>query len=347
MSNPGRADKPRPDHRKYLVVQFVGNLIGVVIVVAFLAWIVFGLFGPGRGTMIEVRGFLLLFLLCFVVIQCHTAVVNTRRDFIRGRWVMGDPGGLEPDGVINPWKRIGPAALPAGIAVSLAACFLLPLTGGESFRLLAIDAIAFVPLFLVNTVLIAIILPRDQVCFSGALGGKSPGAVCAFSAYFLIEHLLPWAAIQGLINMGIGVKQFKWALEGANPAEAVTSSLVAWDFGIVFGILYFFMFLSSDAQVRADARLGRLAQKQFKIKKLGHVGVLPTAVGVILSTALIMIVVGMVMQGLLDVTGLDDFSVVTATAFKASAAMLGTLAGCGTGAWWGRRRESALMAGEN
>jgi len=125
-----------------LVLQFVGNLIGVVIVVALLAWVVFGLLGPVSGTPVELRAFMLLFLLCFVLIQCHGAAINTRRGFLRGKRVMGDPGGLEPDGVLNPWRRMGRAALPTGVATSLAVWSVLPLTGRESFRLFAIDAIA-------------------------------------------------------------------------------------------------------------------------------------------------------------------------------------------------------------
>jgi len=343
VSDQARADKPKPDHKKYLAVQFFSNLIGVVVVVAFLAWIVFGLFGPGWGTVIEVKAFALLFLLCFVLIQCHGAVVNTRRDFFRGRWVMGDPAEREPDGVFNPWRRFGPLALPAGVAVSLAAWFLVPQTGDESFKLFTIDAFVFVPLLVVTTALIAVILPRDQVCFVRALEERSAGAVPGFGAYFVIEHLLPWAALQGLINLGIGLKQFKWVLEGPEQAEVISSTLVAWDFGIVFGILYFFMFISSDAQVRGDVRLGRLTPKQFKVSGLGRVGLPVVAVGIILTTVLAMIAVGVIMQWLLPAAGFDDLSIRTAVALKTSAAVLGTLAGLGAGVWWGRRAESALM----
>jgi hypothetical protein len=346
VSHPARPEKPKPDHKQYLFIQFFSNLIGVVVVVAFLAWIVFGLFGPGEGTMIEVRAFMLVFLLCFVLIQCHGAVVNTRRDLFRGRWVMGNPAGREPDGVINPWRRIGPAALPAGIATALALWFLLPLAGGASFRLLKIDAIAFVPLLLVSTVLIAVILPRDQVSFAHALHGKSGGSVPGFSGYFVLEHILPWAVIQGLINLGIGIKQFKWVLEGPEPAEAVPASLVGIDFGIVFGILFFFMFISSDGQVRSDVRLGRLTQTLFKRQKIGQAGLALVAIGLIVTTVLTMVVVAAVMLVVFTVAGLGTFSVGTAVAFKTVAAVLGSLAGCGVGVWWGRRRESALIAAE-
>ena len=64
--------------------------------------------------------------------------------------------------------------------------------------------------------------------------------------------------------------------------EAIPFSLVGWDFGIVFGILYFFMYLSSDAQVRGDVRLGRLSPKQFSVSGLRGVGVLGAAVGLLL-----------------------------------------------------------------
>ena len=341
MSNQAKEDKPKPDHKKYRVVQFVGNLIGVVIVVALLAWVVFGLFGPGSGTLVEVRAFMLLFLLCFVLIQCHGAVFNTRRDFLRGKWVMGNPGGLEPDGVLNPWRRIGPTALPTGVATSLVVWSVLPLTGGESFGLLMIDAIAFVPLLMVTTVLIAFILPRDQVSFAQALAGKSPCVVPGLPRYFVLEHVLPWAVIQGVINMGIVIKQFKWVLEGPEPTEAITASLVAWDFGIVFGILFFFLFLASDGQVRGDVRLGRLVQKKFKWSNVGHIGVPLIAVGLISTTALVMTAVALIVQAFLAATGFDDFSVQTAVSLKTVSAVLGNLAGCGAGVWWGRRRESA------
>ncbi len=343
MTGRAREAKPRRNHKQYLAVQFVANLIGAAVVVAFLAWIVFSVFGPGLGTLIEVRAFLLVFLLCFVLIQCHSALINTRRDFIRGKWIMSNPAGAEPDGIINPWRRIGPPALPAAVVISLAAWFLIPLIGDESFTLFTIDAIAFVPLFLVSTVLIAVILPRDQVSFAGALEGKGAGPVPGFRTYFLLEHLLPWAVIQGLINMGIGVKQFKWVLEGTEPAAAITSPLVAWDFGIVFGILYFFMLLASGGQVRGDVRLGRLAPKQFRVPRLGRVGVPGTAAGVILTTIFAMMAVGWIMQWVFPLVGLAEFSVTAAVSFKTLAALLGTLAGCGAGVWWGRRSESALM----
>ncbi len=346
MSHQTQAAKPKPDEKKYVVVQFFMNLVGAGVVVAFLAWLVFGLFGPGSGTMIEVRGFMPLFLLCFVVIQCHSAVINTRRDFLRGRWVMARPGEAKPDGIINPWRRIGPLAVPAGAAIALAAWILLPLSGGEHFRLLTIDVMTFVPLLLGTTVLIALILPRDQSSFVQALKGKGADAMPGFGAYFVLEHFLPWAVIQGLINLGIGVKQFRWALQHPEPAESVSCVLVGWDFGIVVGILYFFMFIASDGQVRSDVRLGRLAPKQFGLSRLGRAGVPVVAIGVILSTALTMAVVGFIMQALLPAAGFRELSVEAAVAFKTLAAILGTLMGCGVGVWWGRRAEGALMQAE-
>ena len=343
MNAPAKGAKAKPDHRKYLAVQFIGNLIGAVVSVAFLAWVVFGLFGPGSGTPIEVRAFLFLFLLCFVVIQCHNAVINTRRDFLRGRWRMGEPGGLEPDGIINPWRRIVPVALPVAAAVSLGVWFLFPLMGGDTLRLLAIEMIAFVPLFLSTTVLIAVILPRDQLSFSSAVEGAGAGPVSGFPAYFLLEHFLPWAAIQGLINVGIGVKQFTWVLEGTQPAEAITSTMVAWDFGIVFGILYFFLFLASDGQVRSDVRLGRLEPRQFGLPGLRNIGVAGVASGLIVTAVLMMAAVGLVMQALFSLAGVGALPFEAAVALKTSAAVLGTLAGCGMGIWWGRRAESTRM----
>jgi hypothetical protein len=343
LSDQAKANKPKPDRKKYVAFQFFSNLVGVVVVVAFLAWIVFGLFGPGSGTLTEVRAFAPLFLLCFVLIQCHGAVVNTRRDFVRGRWVIGDAEGHEPDGVFNPWRRMGPSALPVAIAISLAAWALVPLAGDGTFKLLKIEVIVFFPLLICTTLLIARFVPPDQVSFAHALDEGSAVAVSGFAGFFLLEYFLPWAVIQGVINLGIGVKQFKWVLEGTEPVEAITSQLVAWDFGIVFGILYFFMYLSSDAQVRGDVRLGRLAPKQFSVTRLRGVGIPGAALGLILSTVLLMFLVGSIMQGILPAAGFEEFSVRSAVAFKTMGAVLGTLAGCGMGVWWGRRKEAALM----
>ena len=257
---------------------------------------------------------------------------------------MGDAEGHEPDGVFNPWRRLGPRPCPRGLPSPWPPGFLLPLTGDETFKLLTIDTIVFFPLLLGTTALIAVILPRDQVSFAERARGRIAGAVTGLPDVLPLEHLLPWAAIQGIINLGIGIKQFKWVLEG--PEAGGSDHLLArgWDFGIVFGILYFFMYLSSDAQVRGDVRLGRLSPKQFSMSRARAVWACPgPRSGSFSRQSFSCSRSGSIMQGILPTAGFEEFSVRTAVAFKTAGAILGTLAGCGAGVWWGRRKESALM----
>jgi hypothetical protein len=350
MTNENKPEKPKPDRKKYLIGQYIGNLIGAVIVTASLAWVVFGLFEEDKGNELEVQAFMLVFVSCFMLIQCHTALVNTRKDFIKGKWVMGDePPSVEPDSIINPWRRMVWLALPLGMVTALVACMAVPLLGKGPYSLLTIDIIAFAALFPVSTIIIGKILPLDQASFTTALEKPKPENPLPFTRYFLIEYVGPWIVLQGLINFGIGVKQFIHETEIHPDAVAgggVPASLMAMDFGIVFGIIVFFMFLASDGQVRLDVRLGRVAGRTFKRRRLGEAGVPLIALVVVLATAAIMAAVGAMATVAFLVTGVESFSVISAAVLKAFAAVLGCLAGCGLGVWWGTRRETSLIQDE-
>jgi len=285
-----------------------------------------------------------------MLIQCHTALMNTRKDFIKGKWVMGDePPALEPDSIINPWRRMAWLALPLGIVTALVACFIVPMAGSGPYSLLTIDIIAFTPLFIVSTIIIGKILPRDQASFTAALEKPKSESPLPFTRYFLIEYIGPWVVLQGLINFGIGVKQFIHETEIHPDAVAgggIPASVVAMDFGIVFGIIVFFMFLASDGQVRLDVRLGRVAERAFRRKRLGRLGLPVIALCVVVDTAIIMAITGAVAGAVFWVAGIESFSVASAAVLKTVAAALGCFAGCGIGIWWGTRRESALIQDE-
>ena len=123
MNETATEEKPKPGPKKYIVLQYVGNMIGAVLVTLCLVYVVFGLFESGQASLIEVQSFLLVFIASFMIIQCHTALINTRKDYLKGKWIT-EQGGPQPDNIINPWRRIGPLALPAGIATAVAVCFM-------------------------------------------------------------------------------------------------------------------------------------------------------------------------------------------------------------------------------
>jgi|GEM_PF-4719429 len=52
-----KKSRPKPNQKQYLFFQFVGNLIGVLIVTPCLVDVVFRTFGNGRGDFLPSRYF--------------------------------------------------------------------------------------------------------------------------------------------------------------------------------------------------------------------------------------------------------------------------------------------------
>jgi hypothetical protein len=103
------------------------------------------------------------------------------------------------------------------------------------------------------------------------------------------------------------------------------------------------MFLASDGQVRLDVNLGRVSERAFSWPRLGELGIGPIALGVMVLTAAVMVVAGAAMAAGFFILGINEFSVAGASSLKAVSAMLGSIAGCGAGVWWGTRQETALI----
>lgn len=350
MNNENTNEKPKPNQKKYLIGQYVANLIGALIVTLVLVGLCFSMFGDKSPDLIEVQLYMLVFIPCFMMIQCHTALMNTRKDYLKGKWVMEEgESAIVPDSRFNPWRRIRFLALPSGLVTAVATCFAVPYIVGEPVRILHIDLLAFVPLFVVSTILIGIILPRDQASFTAALKKPRQEQPRPFGRYFFIEHIGSWMILQGVINLGIGLKQFDNEMLKPEHIElgGVSASVVAPDLGIVFGIIIFFMFLSSDGQVRLDVNLGRISERSFTRPRLGEIGLAIVAPGVLVTTVLIMAITGAIMTGVFYVAGVEVFSVAEASVLKTVAAVLGCIAGCGIGIWWGTRRETALIRAED
>ncbi len=343
--NDKKNDKPSPNQKKYLIGQYVANLIGVVIITLIMVYLIFGYFGAGVENLKVVQAFMLIFISSFVPIQCHTAIGNTRRDYLAGKWIIDEnETSLEPDAIINPWRRIGPLSFIAGIIVAVITCFAVSLLTEESLNQYHVNIIAFIPLFLVTTILISIILPRDQTSFAASLSKPLSTQSESPFRYFLFEHIGLWIPIQALINGGIGFKQFTF--EAAKVGGNIPVTTVSTDCGIVTSILIFFMWLSSQGQVRADVRLGRVRRPDENIISKSRFANMNGFLAVILTLIFFNIIatgVGELFAAFFNVTGIVSVSAISATLIKICVAIIATTFGCWAGIWWGTRREAALL----
>ncbi len=324
-------EKSKIDQKKYALFQYAVNVVGAAVVTIVLVLVVFKVFGNGTGDLKTVQAYMLFFIPSFMLIQCHGAITNTRKDFLRGKWVWQETDdSLAPDSIINPWRRLAPLALPAGIAAGLATYLAVPVIGKQPFDRFSIDLIAFIPLALVSTILIIVMLPKDQAALASEL--KKQAEPVSFKPYLLAEHIIPWMVLQGLINLGIGLKQFPH--EALKTDAVVTAQLMAFDMGIVFWIVVFFVWLAAQGQVRPDVQLGRVAQDPRKA----------LSVPLLLAAQLTLIaVVGGAAFGFFTLTGIAGIDPVHAAIIKGIVGMAAAITGSWLGVKWGTKRETAII----
>lgn len=342
---------PKPaSSTAYVKGQYVANLIGVLIAAFLLAALVFDLFNEGGAELRAVQLFLGLFVASFAVIQPYTAIGNARRDLLLGKWKLGDDAGGGAEAVVSPWRRLGWRNLFVAVIAGALAAAAVPLLGAGPFGLWTITGISSLVLLVVSTPIIGGVLPRDQRSLAVALAQADGGAAFAGpkpgrAAYFLWEHFLPWVVLQIVINVSIGVKQYTF--EGAKPeaveAGGIPASVVATDFGIVFSVILFFIWLASSGQVRPDVRLGRVPRAEGKPSKILVQGLWLRVLVVIGVMVVSTLVLGTLATAALPLVGLATLSVVAACTVKGLAAVGACVAGCTAGIWWGREQETRLL----
>ncbi len=335
MKAESKKEKEKPGFKKYLIGQYIANLIGVLISSLLLVYVIFVFFGneDKAGSLAAVQVFMLIFIPFFTLIQPVGAIGNMRRDFLHGKWVMDDrEPSSGPDSVINPWRRVGLAPLIIGIVVTGAMCLAIQVIITGPFNLLTINILVFVPTLILSTIFIWRCLPRDRVPFTDLLAGSRPEKPDPFLRYFLVEHALPWAFLQAIINMGFGIRVF--GLEALKTGGEIASVTVATDAGFTTWFLLFFMWLASQAQVRPDIHLGRVSRSQGKG---------PAVPLMLLLFVALSVVMAVVAGAALWVAGIESMTVYQATVIKMFVAMVTASAGCWLGIWWGKRRESRLI----
>jgi len=333
LKDKGNKEKERSGAEKSLIGQYLVNLIGLLITTPLFVYIVFVTLGDGTGSRGVVQVFLLIYIPFFTLIQPIGAIVNVRRDFLRGRWVMGEGDATSvPDSIINPWRRIGLRPLILGIVTAAAISLALLLVPTGAFNRLTINLLAFVPALILSTIFIGRYLPRDQVSLAAMLAGPRAQHPEPFLRYFFFEHAGPWVPLQAIINIGFALRVF--GMEALKAGVNVPAVTVAVDAGITTGIIIFFMWLSSQGQVRPDVHLGRVSRTGGK----GAAVPLMLGLFVVLSVAVIAAV-----GASLTVAGIEAMTMFPATVIKTTVAMAATVAGCWLGFWWGRRRESTIL----
>jgi hypothetical protein len=334
--------------KQYLVGQVIGNLIGVAVVTPIMMSLIFVNFGTGHENVATVQVSLLVFLSCFLVIQCHTAVSNTRREFVHGKWgESGETDVAAGELVSGPFARIWPA-FPVGAALGAIAAAAAPALVSEPIGTWTVVVIAFVPLGVVSTVLILLWLPREQAALLGG-GGRRPHATAAPSvpAYLLREHVLPWLPIQVILNFGIGYKQFAFEAAKEGAQGLVPVDVAAADAAIVVGILLFFLWLGSNFQVRPDVHFARVPLPTPEALSRSRLAAMSPVVAVIVTLVAFDVVAGLVggiYFGVCRLAGIEALSPMTAIIWKTVLAGTAAAAGNAIGVWWGIRREAAAVA---
>jgi hypothetical protein len=316
------------------VFQYIANLVGVVISSVVLVYVVFVMLGDEtwKGTLGTVLGFLVIFIPFFTLIQPVGTVSTVRREYLRGRWELkGDEPKVEPDSIINPWRRVGWLPLIAGILVAGGIYLALPRISEGPFNSLLINLLAIIPTLILSTIFIGKYIFRDRVSFIAALSKPKPEEPDPFWRYFFLEHALPWAFLQAIINMGFALHVF-----GGEAAEtgAVSAQTVAVDAAIMGWILIFFMWLASQGQVRADVHLGRVKEDQGR----GYAVPLMLMFFIVPSMAMAALEVG-----IFWIAGVESMSVLAGTIIKMIGAMVTATIGCWLGIWWGARRETRII----
>lgn len=319
-----------------LIVQVVSNLISLLFITLCMVYLIFVLFGDRSGELRSVQWTLLIFIPFFTINQTLTAILNTRRDFLRKRWEMPEPGAkAEPDMIINPWLRGGATALITSVITALGVILALRLFRQDSFSLLSIGLLAFLPSFALSTILIGVYLPRDQRAMVARLSRPDKERPKPYFRYLLLEHALPLMLLQAIINAGIGFRIFRREAfsDGWVSAQTIMGDAVIMSFVVIF-----FMWLSSQTQVRTDVHLGRVAQNPGKGPPV------LVMLGVFLLLALIP---AGALAGVFALFQLKSIGFVSAVIIKTIGAILAGLVGGWLGVWWGVRRESALLRQQN
>lgn len=320
----------------------IANIIDLIILYGLFYWLT----GEAANINIEMMWLYLLIVIPFASTkQVVEKTLDAQVAFIRGKWNLNEEKKqLKSDKLIHPWHKLGILAFIFGLG--LAVIFSLIFTFGGFFNYPGYLNGAFKPFSLLIGIFSIIGMEIVTVLFTkylipGYLRSyaikvkkvkENPEKVDPASLWrkYLLEYVLPWLILIGLINLAI---QFKGTTElSLNNAGLVPMGDVANTMFFNTLVFIIWMPLFSSKQIRPDVHLGEIISG----KKLSFWVIL--VIMIVSPIAALLIGYSFLFFG-----GINFVSVPVATLINILAAVIPGLIGCGIGIIWGRQREFNLI----
>lgn len=333
--------KSKPGLKKWVVRRYYWNILSVEINVLILTGLIFWLVGAGLNTLVvTLTSFFLMFIPMVTVMLLVNVIIDSQLAFVEGKWEIKDDEATKIDGkYMNPWRRVALEALILGTGIALIICIPFWVSGVSAFPFSPVMALVFpgliivIPTYILSTLLIKRHLPNALKSFTAALPSSKQNQPEPFMRYFLWEHIIPWASVLAILNLGINLKGFyeKELITGGG----VLIGDVIYSVVLTAVVIVLWMWVSAVNQVRSDVHLGRVAQG----RKLS-VSIL------LLMLSLTPILAGIVVWIPLLIGGITHLPVILSTIIIIMTAVVTAVIGRGLGIWWGKTSEFKKIGSE-
>lgn len=333
--NGTKKSKPIRNIKDWIKIQYINNLISIIIEILILAGLYFYIL-RGSGSTNQQALFIQIFFLLEIpkaTIQIPvTGLTRIRNEFLRGKWEITDIKNIGKKGQIkSPWKFLGAEALLIGIGTAIPISFISFLINDKG-KLSSYSAsiIIFIITLVLSTLLVKRRYLTDIALFSDSLKLKQARSD-NFSKYLLGEHITPWTLIAFLATIVINLKNY--AERSLNLFGYLSIMTMPYDIAVTAFVIMYWICDASQNQVRPDVNLGRL--------KSGRP--LPTIIFLLLLNLIPFAILGGAM-GIFSIIGWNTFlTMYEATVITSMAAAVAAIAACWLGVWWGKVKEYAWL----
>jgi hypothetical protein len=326
-------NKSKLGMNEWIKTQYMNNLIKMIVNLIILPLIVFYLVGAALDNQILVlQGFILIFIPCVPLIVLNDVIVDSRNALIQGKWEIKDTAPLkESETLKNHWGHV--ALVPIGVIINVVIALVIVLVFWISGIVIfdpiwgpvIVSLLAFGFTMITTTVWIKRNLSKELSPYATAFKESKSQTPEPFLRYFLWEHILPWAIILALLNLGINLKGFS---ENAAVDGFIVPGDVLFSVWITALVIVFWMFLSANSQVRLDVHLGRVKEGKAASKWF-----------VILILILTPFIAGLLIYLPSILLGITDLSIGISTALVVVDAVVTAILGRALGIWWGKTSE--------
>ncbi|HUX99131.1 MAG TPA: hypothetical protein VMV49_06220 [Candidatus Deferrimicrobium sp.] len=325
--------KPKLGLNEWVKTQYINNLTKMIVNLIILPIIVFYLVGTALNTqIIVIQGFLLIFIPCVPLIVLNDVIIDSRVAFIQGKWKIKESASQDELGQLkNHWLRV--ALVPMGVILNVIIALIIVLVFWISGITLfdpiwgpvIVSLVAFGLTMVTTTLWIKRNLSQELAPFASRLEGSRDQTPTSYSHYFLWEHILPWAIILALLNLGINLKGFS---ENAAVDGVIVPFDVAYSVWITALVIVVWMFISANSQVRPDVHLGRVKEGKPASKWV--------VIFILAITPFIAAILVILPAILLDIA---ELSIGLSTALVIIDVVITMILGRTLGIWWGKTSE--------